>query len=64
MKYVIYLIMLIALSLIVFNVLKVDWQAPFEGDSTIALIGILASACVIVLMMILLISKAIASKKK
>ena len=64
MKVFIYIIMLIALALIVFNSTKIDWSDPFAGDSTVALIGIVASACVILLMIILLISKNIAKRKK
>ena len=64
MKVLIYIIMFLALALLIFNTTKIDWAAPFAGDSTVALIGVVASACVIVLMIILLISKNIARKKK
>jgi uncharacterized integral membrane protein len=54
MKYFRYILLLIAFALIVYNATIIDFNAPFEGDSQIALIGILASACVIVLMLILI----------
>lgn len=64
MKIAIYVIMLIALALVIFNLTKVDWESPFTGDSTVAFIGVLASLCVIALMLILIISRKIAKKKK
>lgn len=54
MKYFRYILLFIAFALIVYNATIIDFNAPFEGDSQIALIGILASACVIVLMLILI----------
>lgn len=63
MKIFIYAIMVLALGLIVFNATKLDFGALLEGDSQVALIGILAAACVLVLLTILLISRRIAGKK-
>ena len=54
----------IALGLIVFNITKINFDAPFNGDSTIALITILASLCGIVLLQILRISKRILNQSK
>lgn len=63
MKNLPYLIlMLLALLLIAYNVTLIDFQNPFEGNSTIALIGILASLCTIVLLLIFITSKKIKSK--
>lgn len=50
---------LVALGLIVFNLTKVSFEAPFEGDSVIALISILALVCAIVLLQILRLSKRV-----
>lgn len=55
--------MVVAMGLIVFNATKLDFGALFEGDSQVAMIGILAAACVLVLLTILLISRRIAGKK-
>lgn len=55
---------IIALGLIIFNFTKVDFNAPFQGDSIIALITILASFCVIIMMGILRTSKRIEQKVK
>ena len=59
MKIFIYIIMALALVLLGYNVTKVNWSSPFTGDSSIAMIGILACACAIILLLILLISKKI-----
>jgi len=58
------ILILLALALIAFNVTLVDFEQPFQGDSTIALIGIFASLCAIVLMLIFMTSKKIDKKLK
>ncbi|GLB53113.1 hypothetical protein NBRC110019_21530 [Neptunitalea chrysea] len=57
-------IIAIAICFIGINATKVSFRAPFEGDSSIALIGIFASLCAIVLMLILRTSYKIAEKLK
>ncbi len=64
MKLLIYIICGIALALLIYNTTIVDFDNLFVGNSSTALIGILASLCVLVLMGILLISKKIARKRK
>tara|TARA_R110000868_G_scaffold293314_1_gene553827 strand:+ start:886 stop:1089 length:204 start_codon:yes stop_codon:yes gene_type:complete len=64
MKLLTLIISTIALALIVFNFTKVDFNAPFEGQSIIAIITILASLCVLLMMAILRISKRIEKKVK
>lgn len=54
----------IALGLIVFNFTQVNFNAPFEGDSIVAVITIVASLCVIMMMAILRTSKRIEQKVK
>ncbi|UII81387.1 hypothetical protein [Flagellimonas sp. CMM7] len=54
----------LALGLIAYNVTLVDFTNPFQGDSTIALIGIIASLCAIVLLLIFMTSKKIDKKLK
>jgi len=54
----------IAVGLIIFNATKVDFKNPFEGESVVALIAVLASLSVIVLLQILRISKTIERKQK
>ena len=64
MKFLVYLLIIIAAALIIFNATRLDFDNLFEGDSSIAFIGILASACVILLLLILKVSQRIAKKKK
>lgn len=53
--------MIIALGLIVYNVTMIDFSVPLE-NSTVALIGIVASLCAIVLLLIFIASKKIEKK--
>jgi uncharacterized integral membrane protein len=64
MKIVTIIISIIALALIVFNATKVDVNSPFEGESVIALITILASLCAIILLQILRYSKRVDKQLK
>lgn len=64
MKIFSYIIIAIAIALIGFNLTKVNFSKPFEGDSTIALIGVIAGLCAIVLLLIFKASKAIEEKTK
>jgi len=51
-----------ALALIAYNVTIIDFETPFGGKSTIALIGIVASLCAIMLLLIFRTSKKIQQK--
>lgn len=62
MKVFIYILILVATGLIIYNFTFLDFQNAFAGDSKTALIGILASSIVVVLMVILLMSRAISEK--
>ncbi len=64
MKIFIYIIILLSAGLLIFNLTMVDWDNPFKGESSVALIGVFAAACGIALMAILLVSKKIAAKSK
>jgi len=64
MKLFIYILMAFAAGLLIYNATKVDYSAPFEGESTVAVICFLAAACVIILLWILLTSMAIRKKVK
>lgn len=57
-----YIIILISVILIVINAFKLDFEQLFEEDSLIGLIGITASLCAIVIMLIFLTSKEIEDK--
>jgi len=56
------ILIVLAIALIAYNVTVVDFQNPMVGDSAIALIGIIASLCAIVLLLIYLTSKKIKDK--
>lgn len=64
MKIFIYLLMLLAVGVIIYNFTLLDFNDLLGDYSALALIGIVAAACVLVLMGILLTSKAIARKDK
>lgn len=64
MKIFSYVIIALAVVLIGYNLTKVNFGQPFEEGSKVALIGIVAGLCAIVLMVIFRISKAIEEKTK
>ena len=57
-------LILLAVALIIFNVTLLDYNNPFEGNSMIALIGIVASFCAIFIVIIFRMSKKIVEKLK
>jgi hypothetical protein len=64
MKLFIYFLMVVALGVIIYNFTLLDFDDVLGKESTLALIGILSAACVLVLLGILLTSKAIAKRNK
>lgn len=57
------IIIILGFILLIYNSTQVDFNQPLEGDSEVAVIGIVAAACAIVLMLILNTSLAIKSKR-
>ncbi|MCB0374095.1 MAG: hypothetical protein KDD31_13870 [Muricauda sp.] len=57
-------LIILSLALIAYNVTMVDFENPFQGDSTIAIIGIIAPLCAIILVLIYMTSKKIEKKLK
>ncbi len=55
-------LIVLAVALIAYNVTLVNFQNPLEGNSVIALIGIVASLCAIVLLLIYITSRKIKDK--
>lgn len=51
-----------ALALIIFNITLLDFKDPFQGDSLVAFIGIAASFCAILILLIFRLSKNIEEK--
>lgn len=64
MKTIVYILMALIAVVIGINITKLDSGHPFDGDSSIALISILAGLCAFLLLCILLISKKIANQVK
>ena len=64
MKIIIHILSIIALGLIIYNLTKVDFDSPFQGESVIGIITIVAALCAILLLQILRISKLIEQKSK
>ncbi len=64
MKIVRISIMLLALALVVYNATKLDFDQPLEGDSKIAVIGILAASCAFLMVWILNASLKIKRKSR
>ena len=64
MKIFTYIILALATVLIGINVMMLDFKNLFEGDSLVALIGILAILCAVVILLIFRMSKAIDEKLK
>lgn len=61
-KTLIIILIVLAIALIAYNVTMVNFASPFEGNSVIALIGIVAALCAIVLLLVYTISKKIQKK--
>ncbi len=56
------ILVFLALALILFNVTLLDFKNPFQGDSVVAFIGIAASFCAVLILLIFKISKKIEEK--
>ena len=56
------LFIVIALALVGYNVTLIDYENPFQGDSVIAFIGILAPLCAVLLVLIYRTSRKIQRK--
>lgn len=56
------ILVVLALGLIVFNISLLDFEHPFEGNSMIAFIGIAASICAVLILLIFRMSKSIEEK--
>ncbi len=61
-KSVTIVLLVLAIALIVYNTTLIDFRDPLKGDSIIAVIGIVASLCAIVLLLIFVTSKKIQKK--
>lgn len=64
MKTFLRIMALLAFGMMIFNATMVDWEMPTEGDSLVAIIGILASGSALLLIWILMLSLKINAKQK
>ena len=55
-------LIIIALALIAYNTTIINFENPLEGNSIIAIIGVVAALCAIVLLLIYITSKQIQDK--
>jgi heme/copper-type cytochrome/quinol oxidase subunit 2 len=58
------ILIVLAIALIIFNISQLDFNKPFEGNSMVALIGIIASFCAVFILLIFKMSKKIEEKLK
>ena len=58
--------MIISIGLCIFNLIQIDWENPLRDKSSVAVIGVIASASSFLLILILIVSKKISEihKKK
>ena len=63
-KTILIIFVFLALGLAAYNVTLLDFNALLEGDSFIAAIGVIASLCAVVLLLIFMTSKKIEEKVK
>jgi hypothetical protein len=64
MKKSILVFLVLAISSMLFNLYKIDWNKSLFDENSIALIGVLASGCAILLIIILKLSIKISEKEK
>jgi hypothetical protein len=64
MKIFTYILFFLSFALIVFNITQLNFDDLFAQDSLIALIGIIAAFCAIIILLIFRMSKSIVDKLK
>jgi hypothetical protein len=57
-------LVVLALGLIIFNITLLDFNHLFDGKNSIALIGIVASICAVLILLIFKVSKKIEERTK
>ncbi len=62
MKIFTYILIALAIGLIIFNITLLDFNHLMEGNSMVALIGIVASICAVLILLIFKMSKSIEDK--
>ena len=62
MKIVLPIFIILSLGMFLFNLIQIDWNNPLAGKSSVAVIGVMASASAFLLLLILMLSKRIDKK--
>lgn len=62
MKIFTIILIVLAAALIIFNITMLDFNNLLKGDSLVGLIGIMASVCAVLILIIFRMSKAIQDK--
>jgi uncharacterized membrane protein len=58
------ILVVLALGLIIFNITLLDFNHLFDGKNSISLIGIVASICAVLILLIFKVSKKIEERTK
>ena len=58
------ILVVLALGLMIFNITLLDFNHLFDGKNSIALIGIVASICAVLILLIFKVSKKIEERTK
>ncbi len=64
MKIFTYIIIALSLITIIFNATRINFEKPFEGESTIAIIGIVASFCAMLIVTLFMVAKKVVEQTK
>lgn len=64
MKIFTYIVITLSLITIILNATKINLEKPFEGESTIAIIGIVASFCAVLIVTLFTVAKKVVDQTK
>ena len=56
------ILVLLAVALLIFNITLIDFKNPLNGDSVVAFVGIAASFCAVLILLIFRMSKKLVDK--
>ena len=56
------ILVLLAVALLIFNITLIDFKNPLKGDSVVAFVGIAASFCAVLILIIFRLSRKLVDK--
>jgi len=56
------ILVVLAVALLIFNITLIDFKNPLKGDSVVAFVGIAASFCAVLILLIFRMSKKLVDK--